>query len=68
MLLDKSSYFAVAPEKETSILSAISLKRKKLHTTKTFAVFEEFVGGINAVNIMWSKSLNSSLLKRLLSF
>ena len=28
-------------------------------------MLEELVGGINAVNITWSKSVNSSLLKRL---
>ena len=65
--------FAVAIEKETSILSAINVQARKLHTVETFKpstdwlhVFEE-LRGINAVNIMWSKSVNYSLLERLLS-
>ena len=49
-------------QKKTSILSAISRQGKKLRTMKTFPrfhVLKKVAGGINAVNIRWSKSVNS---------
>ena len=48
-------------------MSAINVQGKKLHTMKTLIdllyVLEE-LGGINAVNIMWSKSVNSSVIEK----
>ena len=71
MLLDKNSYFSVVTEKETGILSAINVQERNYMQSKPsidwLHVLEE-LGVINAVNVMWNKSVNSSLLKRLLSF
>ena len=69
VLSDKTSIFAMATEKEASILSAVLTCRKGNHipSINLLHVLEE-LGGINAVNIMWSKSVSYSLLKRLLSF
>ena len=54
----KTPIFAVAKEKEISILSAINMQARKLCAMKTFDRL-----GINAANIMWCKSINSLLLK-----
>ena len=45
------------------------MQGKGSHTTKTFnrlylQELEKLVGAINALNIMWSKSVSSSLLKK----
>ena len=44
--------FAVAPEKKRSILRAISVQGKKLHTTDGLHLLEELAGGIYAVKNM----------------